>query len=308
MKVLIINIDKNYQRKGKKHFYNLAIEKIKRYHMNRGDTVIEDFPLASSNSDIIYVSCIFTSNREKAYEWDWIIGQGRGMIGGTGYNIKSVLPPEIDRVRPLINMDFATRGCIRNCPFCFVPEKEGHIRADRNLYDIWDGKAREVVLMDNNILALPEHFKLICEQAQQEKVKIDFNQGLDFRLITDEIANIISKTRISELRLALDHISNIDLFEKKLNILRRHKPCWPFVYVLAGFNSTYEDTVERLIFLKKMKCRPYLMRHENIKGQRIYNELAQWVNQNAFFQKYTYEQYKIARNKYTKKIAKKLCQ
>lgn len=176
MKILLIDIDST--------ILNLALKKVEYYYQQKGAEIIWNNDFWLSVADKIYVSCVFTKNRDKCKKYEsW-----GAEIGGTGYDIKKKLPVEIDRIKPRINMDFATRGCIRKCKFCFVPEKEGKIRVDRNLYDIWDGKSKEVILLDNNILAKPEHFKLICKQAQQENIELDFNQGLDIRLINHSLS------------------------------------------------------------------------------------------------------------------------
>ncbi|GAH92586.1 unnamed protein product, partial [marine sediment metagenome] len=86
----------------------------------------------------------------------------------------TTLRPEIEEMKPKINIGFTTRGCIRKCPFCIVPEKEGKIRVVGDIYDFWDREGTELIILDNNILALPEHFKMICTQLKQENLKVDF--------------------------------------------------------------------------------------------------------------------------------------
>ena len=56
-----------------------------------------------------------------------------------------------------------------------------------DIYDIWDGKSKTLTIMDNNILGKPDHFKKICAQLREEKVRVDFNQGLDIRLLDDTL-------------------------------------------------------------------------------------------------------------------------
>ena len=173
MKILLINIDSVIP--------NLALKKLEKYYSDRGDDVKWDMPLYQTWADKIYVSCIFTKNKGDCKQWE-----GIAEIGGTGYDIYKKLPLEIDIIKPRINWGFTTRGCIRKCSFCFVPLKEGNIKIEGDIYDIWDGKAKDITVMDNNILALPDHFKLICSQIRKEKLRVDFNQGFDIRLLTDE--------------------------------------------------------------------------------------------------------------------------
>ncbi len=280
MNVLIINIDSKLP--------NLALEKIEIYHRNKGDAIEFDSNLFLNWANKIYVSCIFTKNRHKCLNYE----RYNAKIGGTGYDCDITLPEEIESIKPKMNIGFTTRGCIRKCEFCFVPKKEGSLRIEGDLYDVWDGKSKEVVLMDNNILGLPEHFNLICTQAKKENVRIDFNQGLDIRLVNDEIAYTLSKTKMKDIRFALDYPQLIPLFEKKLKILRKHLPTYHFfVYVLVGFNTTWDQDMERLEFLKINNCRPYLMRHENITGNDNYIRLAEWVNTIHVMRNYTFDEY-----------------
>lgn len=107
MKVGLYNLEPRYP--------NLALEKVRCFY---GDRAEYCSPLESSQYDIVYASSIF----------DWTSKQyvvPNMLIGGTGFDLTTKLPPEIDAIIPRINRGFTTRGCIRNCPFCVVPKKEG---------------------------------------------------------------------------------------------------------------------------------------------------------------------------------------
>jgi len=282
LKILIIDIDSKIQ--------NLALKKIEKYHLDKGDEIIWNVPLFRYCVDKIYVSCIFSWNKDKCKEW------GNADIGGSGYDLKKELPPEIDKIKPLINMGFTTRGCIRNCPFCIVPIKEGMIRIEGDIYDIWDKKSKEIVLLDNNILALPDHFKKICSQLRKEKLKVDINQGMDIRLLTDELAQELKTIKhIGELRFAWDNVNDEDKILKGIDILKRNKCKRAMFYVIVGFNSTIEEDFYRFNVLKKLGQRSYCMRHEKVKGQRIYNDMASWVNQQRFFNSMTFDRFQECR-------------
>ena len=171
MDILVVDVDSSIP--------NLALQKIVMYHRKRGDRVrqIKDdlpYSLLNTSYDKVYVSCVFSWNKHLCKKWE-----GIAEIGGSGYSLTKELPPEIDAMKPKINFGFATRGCIRNCYFCIVPKKEGKIKEVGDLYDIWDGKAEEVIFMDNNILALPKVFFKVCKQVKKENLRVDFNQGLD---------------------------------------------------------------------------------------------------------------------------------
>ena len=275
-KILLINIDQKSP--------NLALEKIAMWHSSKGDEVLWDMPMMKSLADKIYASCIFSWNKHLCNEW-----QGAN-IGGSGVNLRKTLPPEIESLHPKINWGFTTRGCIRKCKFCVVPEKEGMIRRAADLTDLWDGKAKKVTLLDNNILALPEHFFRVCKQAKDNKIRIDFNQGIDHRLLTKEICKELKSIRHEEYRLAYDHPSYKKTVTKAIGMLKEvgiNRCMW---YVLVGFDTTFEEDLERLNFLRDNNQNVYIQRF-NKTPDRKYIPLARWGNQRHIFQAMTYEQF-----------------
>ena len=279
MKVLLLNIDSKLP--------NIALKKIEMWHKQQGDQIVWDMPLELNGADKVYASCIFTKNRDRMLNY---IGLRPDLIGGgTGYDLTIKLPAEIEAMKPKINYGFTTRGCIRHCPFCFVPQAEGYIRIVGDIYDIWDGKTNEIVLLDNNILALPKHFKAICGQAVRENIMLDFNQGLDIRLVTPLICEILRETKLKRIRFAFDDPSLEKIVRNKVSMLRGHhiKEAFPF-YVLVGFDTTFEEDLHRLNVLKELNCRAYVMRHENTPRGRRYIRLAQWANQFWTFAKYDF--------------------
>jgi len=58
VKVLLIDIDSKIE--------NLALKKIEKYHLDKGDEVVWNFPLMPV--DKTYVSCIFSWNADKCRE------------------------------------------------------------------------------------------------------------------------------------------------------------------------------------------------------------------------------------------------
>lgn len=270
MKVLLIDIDSKIP--------NLALKKIEKYYLDKEDEVYWNFPLMRFLVDKIYVSCIYTWNKAKCKEW-----QKDAEIGGSGWDLRKVLPKEIEKVKPKINLGFTTRGCIRNCEFCIVQEKEGKIRIEGDIYDIWDGKYKEITLLDNNILALPKHFLKICSQIQKENLKVDFNQGLDIRLVTPEIARALSKLIPSNKfwRFAFDEIKIENKVRKGIELLlsnnvSKHRI---FFYVLVGFNDTIEEEIRRAEILHEYGVDIYFMFYNNfeVKNHRIIPKVKDYI-------------------------------
>ena len=281
VRILLINIDSKIP--------NLALEKLRVYHKVQNDEVslIKDtssfLPLFVHNYDKIYVSCVFDYNKHLCKKWE-----GIAEIGGSGYNLKKRLPPEVEQIKPKMNFGFTTRGCIRNCYFCIVPKKEGKIRIVGDVYDLWDGKAKDVLIMDNNILAAPEHFFKISEQLKKEKLTVDFNQGLDHRLLTNRICReLLSLSHKGFIRFAFDHISYKESVLKALKMLKKNgmKTRQTRWYIYVGVKDTSDNVLERINILRDEGQFVFLMRDRNkqVQANLEFTKIYQWSYNFAFY-------------------------
>jgi len=273
MKILIINIDSKIP--------NLALKKIEIYHKQKGDEIILDIPMFKLWADKIYVSCIFDWNKDLCAEWE-----GIAEIGGSGYDLDKKLPEEIDKLKPKLNWGFTTRGCIRNCDFCIVQKKEGSIHSVGDIYDIWDSKNKKLMIMDNNILAMPEHFKKICAQLRKEKLRVDFNQGLDHRLLTPDLCKeILSLKHTGEIRFAFDDVKDQHTVKKALNMLKKAglKDWQSRWYIYIGVKDTIKTVLFRMNLLRDRKQKVYVMRDKAVYGRKKYIALAAWGNMMGAF-------------------------
>ena len=281
MNILLVNIDSD-------KIPNIALKKIEKYYKDRGHniswSITSEPDFQAMTADKIFVSCIFKENKYKCEEW---LQFNNTSIGGSGWDLTTKLPDIIENINPMINIGFTTRGCIRKCRFCIVPEKEGYIHKVSDIYDIWDGISKKVILLDNNILALPDHFKLICEQAIKEKILIDFNQGLDHRLLTDDICKYLSKIRHKNYRFAFDDPAYLPTVKKAISLLHEHNLNFNTWYVLSGYNTTLKEDLERITFLRKQKEKAYLMRYSM---DYKYIPLAMWTN-NKKLQRVTFKKF-----------------
>ena len=146
-------------------FPNYALMKISAWHKSQGDNVEWWNPLLTY--DKVYSSKVFTFTPENPYLPENTIK------GGTGYGLYNELPPEIDDMFPDYSIypkvdyaiGFLTRGCIRNCPWCVVPKKEGRIRPYRTWKEVKRADSRDIVFMDNNVLACPHGIAQIADMG-----------------------------------------------------------------------------------------------------------------------------------------------
>lgn len=155
------------------------------------------------------------------------------------------------------NAIFTTRGCIRRCQFCIVHKIEPeYIELD-------DWPARPIVC-DNNFLASSDkHFNSVIDKLKPLK-GVDFNQGLDARLLTKERAGRLGELDLYAARLAWDNTALEPQFMRAFELLRSAGiPARKIrVYCLIGFNDTPEDALYRLQTVKALGIRPNPMRYQ----------------------------------------------
>lgn len=263
-------------------YKNLALEKLRVFHKSKGDYVEDYFALRKY--DKVYCSSIFTFTPKDIVPKDAI-------CGGTGFDLTTKLPHEIDIVQPHINLGFTLRGCINKCPFCIVWRKEPDLCREATLLDIWDGIAKLVTLLDNNALADLEWFYFNCELAIKYKITLDWNQGLDHRLLESETVDLIKRTPHKELRFAFDNPNSIDTVDNSIRLLQSkgiNRCLW---YVLVGFNTTFEQDLFRLNYLRANKQNAYVQRYNYKSGDVKYIALAEWANQHNIFYSMSFEQF-----------------
>ena len=292
MKILLINIDNLERIKGSVEWKNLALEKIRFYYEKHGYTV-EDYKngmlYMPKKYRSIWISCVFDWNKDKILQFK----NRKTRIGGSGISLIKVLPARIDKIRPKVNFGFTVRGCPRKCRFCVVPKKEGQIKVVGDIYDIWDGVSEKIVLIDNNFLAAPEdHFYKIIGQIKKNKLRVDFNQGLDHRLLTDENYAALKglKNRYGYYRFAFDDISQEKSVIRAIELMKRHGTAISVWYVLVGFNSTFEDAFYRVMLLRKYGQKVFVQRYNRTK-ERVYIPLSRWANQYHIFAKFTWKDF-----------------
>lgn len=251
---------------------NLALMKLSAWHKKRGDEVTL-IDLSSQKFDRIYGSKIF--------------------MGGSGVDLKSELPEEIELQVPdyeLFKADysigFTSRGCIRDCGFCIVKEKEGWIRESPFDWIVSD----KVLLLDNNFLASPK-WKEKLEFFIRHNIKVCFTQGLDIRLINKENAEFLAKVKYYDnhfhrrrLYFAFDDPKLENIVKKNVAILIETgiKPEHMLFYMLVGYSTTFEEDYHRFEVLKELGVLPFVMLYNNRKDKQKLIDFSRWVNRRVY--------------------------
>lgn len=158
---------------------------------------------------------------------------------------------------------FTSRGCIRRCSFCAVPRIEG------DLIELDDWPVRPIIC-DNNLLATSRtHFDRVIDRLKGVK-GVDFNQGLDARLLTAHHASRLAELDLYAVRLAWDDTRTERQFMAAYHTLTDAgiPPRMIRVYVLIGYNDTPDDAMYRLQTVKDLGSRPNPMRYQPLDANK----------------------------------------
>lgn len=222
MKIGLIDVDGH-------NFPNLALMKLSSYHKSKGDNV-EWYSIFEEHYDIVYMAKVFTHTPD--YQ-QFITNADKIVRGGTGYDVTSRLPVEAEKVVPDYSIypivdnktayGFLTRGCIRKCPWCIVPKKEGNIAPYQDVGEIAVNGRTNLILMDNNILAAGDYGLEQLRKIAKNGYRIDFNQAMDARLVNDEIAELLASIKwLNYIKFGCDTPAQIKDCEEAINKIRHY--------------------------------------------------------------------------------------
>ena len=314
MRIGLIDVDGH-------NFPNIALMKISAYHKSLNNHVEWYTPF--EHYDIVYLSKVFSFSED----YKSPIYADEIIYGGTGYQINNINGIEYFRHNPDITFlspyepkvlfnaklpyciesqypdysiyphltkdtafGFLTRGCPRKCKFCHVAAKEGKSTIKvADLSEFWNGQTN-IVLCDPNILACRD-WKVLLQQLIDSKAWIDFNQGLDIRLMDEEKAQMITDCKIDQIHFAWDRYEDGKIIIPKLKLFREvyeRKKKWnehgKIVFVLVNFDTTTEQDLERIYTLRELGYWAFVMIYDKENcTDRFYKDLARWVNNRKIF-------------------------
>ncbi len=278
MKVLLLHLD------GK--LPNVALMRIAAHHREQGDhvelrrapTMASVEPELGDAFDRVYASAVFERTRPVAERLLEV--RPDAVIGGTGWSLTRPLEDVgittrrqdysiYPRFRPSIG--FSQRGCRLRCEFCVVPGKEGAVRDEQPIGEIWRGEPhpREILLLDNDFFGAPTWRERVTE-LRDGSFKVCFSQGINARMISEDAAAAIASLdyrddsfKVRRIYTAWDNRRDEATLFRGLDRLRAAgvKPDHVMVYMLIGYwpGETHEDREYRRRRLREWGARPYPM-------------------------------------------------
>ena len=302
LKIALIDVDGH-------HYPNLALMKIARFYRQQGATV--EWYTPWQHYDIVYLSKVFTFTPDYL---QCIPNADCIERGGTGYkNYEKTLPREIDRMQPDYSIypnivddrsayGFLTRGCIRTCKWCIVPKKEGILHPYMDIEEIAIEHRDRITLMDNNILASDYGLSQI-EKIVKLSLRVDFNQDLDCRLVTPEVARLLVKVRwLKYIRFACDTSAQLPHLFRACDLLHQYGYKGE-VFVNVLLTDDINECLSRINAIrayKGLKISPFAQPYLDFTGIRQppqwQKDMARWCNRKEIYRSTEFRDYRPRKN------------
>ena len=294
MRIGLVDIDGH-------NFPNLALMKISSYHKALGDSV--EWINYFDRYNKVYKSKVFTFSTDP----NICIQADEILQGGTGYDVLSKLPEEIENCDPdysiYSNCDFSiqffSRGCIRNCSFCLVSQKEGTIKPEkiRSL----NPNGRYIEVLDNNFFSNP-FWREAVEFLNRTKQYANLH-GVDIRIMNEEQAQAINSMKLkgSSIHIAWDNPKDdiLPKLKEMLKIVKRYKVT---CYVLIGYWSAPEEDYYRVMKLAELGVDLFVQPYRDYENKRVptqyEKDFAGWVNKKERFKSFDFKEFKPRKNFY----------
>lgn len=131
-----------------------------------------------------------------------------------------------------------SRGCSKDCKWCFVPKREGWIRE----LEIKPGND----VADNNLLACSRsHVEMVFDMLRSQKEPVKFSGGLDAELFQQWHVDILKTIRLKYAWFACDYPGAIANLEKVSDLMSDFSIEKKRCYVLIGFDGESINAAEK---------------------------------------------------------------
>lgn len=282
---------------------NLALMKIAGYHEQKGDTVSwYDGALFAGQYDKVYASKIFDFSEMPE------LPENKSTVGGTGIDHHNRLPSDMEAATPSYSLykshwrafnhigklnkpcdyhlGFSMKGCRFSCAFCVVPAKEGKPYKYNSIDEILinpDG-GNKLVLLDNDFFGTGD-WEINLKRIIELNLKVNFNQGLNIRILTQRQANLLATCKYYNLHFTKRYLTFAwDRYEDRADIMKGVERCDTAgirrdhlqFFVLIGYDTTPEQDLDRVETIRELGAMPFVMPYN--KFDQYQKEFARWAN------------------------------
>ena len=295
---------------------NLALMRLSSYFKKKNYNV--DFTrsvnptLFDKNYEYVFGSSIFQFSKQRIEKLKK--NYPNAIIGGTGtenwqlsvedfignyFEYDYSLYPDFD-----FSIGFSQRGCRLKCKFCVVPTKEGKNKENDLINTIWRGEPypKKIILLDNDFFGQPEEqWKIRLKEIIDGDFEVNFNQGINIRLIDDVVAENLAQIKFKDvtfknkrLYTAWDNIGDEKRFFKGVETLTKYgvKPYQIMAYMLIGYDKreTWERIFYRLNKIIELGVLPYPMIYDPL-GEKKKIKIFQRYIVRGYYRTKTWEEY-----------------
>lgn len=262
---------------------NVALMKLSAFHKSVGDKVFHERSARrhydEPRYDTVYGSSIFEFSADRQSRFLQFFPEA--LLGGTGTNSFDTVERVVGDFEGMdysayptfdASIGFTQRGCRLSCAFCVVPRKEGRPAKGHTLGQIWRGPGfpKNIHLLDNDFFSIGDWWRERIEEARHGKFKLSFTQGVNVRVITDEVAAAIASIEYRDdsfsrrrLYTAWDNIGEERTFFRGIDRLERNgvpgKNVMAFMLVGFAEDETLEAVHYRFAAMKAREIKPYPM-------------------------------------------------
>jgi len=120
----------------------------------------------------------------------------------------------------------------------------------------------------------------------ETRAQVDFTQGLDLRLLTDEKIAVLKKIRTKLIHFAWDRIKDEKIILERLSTFIKETGYGYqriSVYVLVNFDTTFEQDLHRIYKLRDIGANPFVMVFDTKNANKKYKDLQRYVNRRVIF-------------------------
>ena len=212
----------------------------------------------------VYVSCLFTYDREEAKKLadQWDSGGYNVSLGGPAFDAKggNFVSGRFVKYGCVIT----SRGCNNKCWFCYVWKREGRV-IELPIQRGWD------ILDDNLLQCSRPHIEAVFDMLKTQPEKPLFTGGLEAKLLREWHVAKLKEIKAFRIYFAYDTPDDYEPLVEASKLMFNGGFKWHdrkcLCYCLIGYpGDTFEKAEKRLYQIMRVGFTPFAMLYQNATG------------------------------------------